>query len=779
MKRHALPLIVSLLTFSLFSTYSTAASTADDLVLARDGQTDYVIVLPDEPTPVQQSAAHELQSHLKQVTGAEFAMTSESKAPAGKPRIIIGPSPLAEKLVPDFKPDTAKDDEIVVRTVGQDLVLTGHLQRGPLYAVYTLLEDTIGCRWWTSTESYIPNRPTLTIGPIDHRYAPKLIYREAYYLDAFNGLFATRLKCNGNSARISPEYGGHHRFAMFVHTFNRLIPPEKYFDDHPEWFSEIGGKRMAERSQLCLTNEEVLAELTRNAKETLRANPDATFLSISQNDWHGRCQCEKCMKVEAEEGSPSGPLIRLVNQVAEEIEREFPHVWVETLAYQYTRKPPKLARPRDNVVIRLCTIECSFAQPLGQGPQNASLREDIEGWSEIAPHLFIWDYVTNFHGYMLPHPNLRVLGPNVRFFVDHGTIGLFEQGDSTCAAGEFVQMRAWVLAHLMWDPSRDANSLIEEFMTGYYGPAAPRLLAYQKLIHDRAEATDVYLRCFMGDTSTWLDVETLSEATALFDKAAQAVAAEPVLSRRVEMARLSLDHVWLKRYFRLRRAAAIKGIPFAGPKDPKAAVEAFIEKLKRYDVKSYREHTNYYPLQTYLTDLAGRFGTPAAPPAICRDLPERDWIDFQEGEMNLSRTNNWVKPVDDQAASNKRAARMPGDHNAWAVQLRLPGDFGQLEDEPADEELKWHCYAAVRCAAAGENVTGTAMRVGIYDLQERRGVVTKDLTVADIAGDEYQVIDLGTHRLDDGMYIWAAPPKRPGEIEAVYVDRFFIVRETN
>ena len=103
------------------------------------------------------------------------------------------------------------------------------------------------------------------------------------------------------------------------------------------------------------------------------------------------------------------------------------------------------------------------------GEQNEAFRRDIEGWSKIAPQLFVWDYVTNFSSYIVPHPNMRVLAPNIRFFTDHHVIGLFEQGDSQSTIGDFLRLRAWLLAHLMWDPARDEEALIAEFLQGYYG----------------------------------------------------------------------------------------------------------------------------------------------------------------------------------------------------------------------------------------------------------------------------------------------------------------------
>ncbi len=76
-----------------------------------------------------------------------------------------------------------------------------------------------------------------------------------------------------------------------------------YGEKHPEWFSEIEGKRIHERAQLCLTNDALRKELIKNLKARLRANPSATIASVSQNDWHKWCTCKNCAAVDEAEGS--------------------------------------------------------------------------------------------------------------------------------------------------------------------------------------------------------------------------------------------------------------------------------------------------------------------------------------------------------------------------------------------------------------------------------------------------------------------------------------------
>ena len=295
----------------------------DALTIARDGKSDYVIVLPAQARPVEKTAAGELREYLAQVSGAKLPILPDTKTPANVPRIVLGAGKLTRELLPDFDPAALAPDAIVIKTVGRDLVLAGHPRRGTLYAVFTFLEDTVGVRWWSSSETHLPKLPTLTVPRLDVAYAPKLTDRATRYRELSDGcfrshegideperrrmgVFAARLKLNGHDHwPIPAEYGGPDELVGWVHTFFQiegLLPPAKYFKDHPQWYSLIDGKRHYRRGQLCLTNKEMLAEMIRVVSERLRKHPGATMISVSQNDWHGNCQCEKCRAVDEKEG---------------------------------------------------------------------------------------------------------------------------------------------------------------------------------------------------------------------------------------------------------------------------------------------------------------------------------------------------------------------------------------------------------------------------------------------------------------------------------------------
>jgi hypothetical protein len=779
---------------AMFILAAAAPAAAAELNLSLDGKSDYAIVLPGEATPVERTAAGELQAYLAEITGATLPIITESEAAQTAARIVLGDSPLTRKLLPAVDPASLAPDGIVIRTVGRDLVLVGHPRRGTLYAVYTFLEDTLGVRWWTQTETRIPKRPTLAIPPLDVAYAPKVIDRATRYLELSDGcftdhslvtedeqramgIFSARLRLNGHDHYSIPdEYGGPNGLIGWVHTFyqiNGLLPPAKYFDKHPEWYSLINGERRKEHSQLCLTNDQMREEMVRVVNERIRANPGATMISISQNDWKGNCECEKCTALDEHEGTPAGSLIHFINKVAEEVEKEHPGILVETLAYQYTRKPPKHVRPRHNVLIRLCSIECSFSETLAEGKDDANVafRQDLEGWRAMSSQLYIWDYVTNFSNYFAPHPNFHVLAANLRYFVDCGAIGIFEQGDSGCRVGDFVRLRAWYLAHLLWDPGADEKRLLHEFMDGYYGAAAPHLIQYIELISEAGQRANIPIRCFMNDTRGWLTLADINRAWELFAAAAAAaaVADDPVLAQRVRRERLPLDHVWLRHYQLLQREARRTGAELLGPEDPEKALIEFCQLLKKYNAGEYRQG------RRFPEDFAKGFtfrqepDPPGDTPNECAGFPKERWIDLQESDYIPRSEPNLYTVVKDDAASNGLSRRMPNTHQIWACHSYPLGDYGVTDDS------RWRVYLRLRCDAHSHQ--GNAMTVGIYDDAGRRSVVSKPIPVSAVRGSEYQSVDLGVQTLRKQMYVWIAPVVRNRqEVEAVYVDRVFLVR---
>jgi hypothetical protein len=550
----------------------TARPAISEVRLAHRGRTSARIVVAAGASETERFAAQELALFLHIVTGAMFPVGEDAGFPGGRLLIGLGAAKFA---TPDLMDPEPAPEEIVIRTVGSDLVLAGGTPRATLYAVYTFLEDAVGCRWWTGTASRMPWRPTLDVGDVAIRFKPPLEYREPFWFVAFDPVWAARNKVNGTLAGGDALRGGHQVYEGFVHTFYSLIPPEKYFALHPEWFSEIDGKRTSTNAQLCLTNEAMRRELIKNLKEKLRANPEATIVSVSQNDCFGNCACPLCRVVDEEEGGPAGSLLRFVNAVAADVESEFPGLAIDTLAYQYTRKPPRLVRPRPSVIVRLCSIECSFSRPLDD-PRNKSFFEDLEGWAKIAGRLYIWDYTTNFSHYVQPHPNYGVLASNIRLFVARNVRGVFEQGAYQSWGSEMAELRAWMLAKLLWNPELDEELLREEFLAGYYGPAARSIERYLELLENAVRKSGDALGCYSPADAKFLSLDTLSRSWRILEAAKKKARRSAEYIRRVKRASLPVAYVILTRWDTLRENARKAGKRWPWPETRDTFLDWFL-----------------------------------------------------------------------------------------------------------------------------------------------------------------------------------------------------------
>jgi hypothetical protein len=737
------------------------------LVLAREGKALYVIALADDAISAEQTAAQELSQYLEKMSGAPFAVKPESEVLPEQAQILVGAGARVRKLAP-MKWDNLGDDAIVVKTVGKNLVLAGDRPRGTLYACYSLLEEVLGCRWWSASEETIPSRRTLTIPRLNTYYTPSIKVREALY--RFVGRvpeFVVKMKWNGHYYGLEDKYGSNIRFIPeMVHTFYKLLPPEVYFEKHPEWYSEIDGKRVSTPGfQLCLTNPEMRKEITRVLLEKLRAEKDPRLVSLSQNDsFVGNCQCPVCKAIDDREGTPAGSLVEFVNAVAAEVEKEFPRVKVETLAYNYSRTPPKTVRPRENVIIRLVGgVGCTYEQPL-DSDANALFRDQATKWSAIAPNLFFWDYTTNFTNYLVPHPNLQVLAPNIRFFAKNHTWGVFAHGDSGSLSGDFVRLKAWLIAHLLWNPELDDKQLRQQFIYGYYGKAGPYIDKYLDLLTSSFLKRDIRLTS-SGAQLSYMSLAQMNEATGLFDKAEAAVANDPVVLHRVRRERVPLDHVWLLRYADLKRIAAMQNIPFNGPQDPEAAVESLIKKVRDEDNGDgfmYTEGMRFSQYEPMLRQVAVALKTKAVPPVQTEALAPTDWVDIQDHQFTLQGG----EPVNDPLASDGKATK---PHSPWCIMIPFSGDLLEFWDG------SWRVYISARIPGEDKGKVA-AFSAGIHDYGTKTSTHTNIMSNT-VKDDNYNVYDLGSMKLNYSKALWIT--WEDGNAKDVFIDRVFLVKETS
>jgi hypothetical protein len=275
-------------------------------------------------------------------------------------------------------------------------------------------------------------------------------------------------------------------------------------------------------------------------------------------------------------------------------------------------------RPRSNVIVMLCSIECCFSHPLAtcDSKRNRAFRADIEAWAHVAPRLWIWDYTTNFHNYLLPFPNLRSLGPNIQFFGAHHVTGIFEEDAPDTRQSQFAALHGYVMAKGLWNPNYDANLAVREFTKDYYGPAAVPIRKYLDLIHDYVKRKDIHVGVYFNANSPHLSEELLIAADRLWQEAERLAAGDRDVLHRVRITRLSVDYAILERA-RLHVLNKLKKTP----NDEKlmalaaARFQPFFDVLKTSRITRFREGGAPLDKEAYRRQLAQdlRLPTPDGP----------------------------------------------------------------------------------------------------------------------------------------------------------------------
>ena len=572
---------------------------------------DWDIIIAQDALPVAIYAAKEFQSHFAQASGVRLAIVKQpAGAMGGQRHVFIGSGAAMRAGKVGFTTDEFGEEDFRIIVRNDNIAIAGRPQagaRGTLYGVYTFLEDYVGVRFLTVDHTYVPAIKTLqVVGPVDRFYHPPLRFRWSYYGETNRQpAFAARIRVN--TVTGDAKLGGKTGLNLINHSFHHHLSSEKYGKEHPEYFALVDGERKVTMGgggpELCLTNPDVLRIVTESVLDDLKKNPGMKNISVSQNDNDKYCRCRRCAAIDQREGTPMGSLLMFVNAVADEVAKEYPDVMVGTLSYWYSRTPPKTIRPRPNVQIQLCSIECCVLHAINDPKcaKNVQFCRDLANWGKICKNISIWNYNTNFSNYLLPCPNLRVIEPNIRYFAANNAMGIFMQAAGNALGAEMSDLRNYVMANLLWDPTGSSEKLIDEFLDLHYGAGAKPIRRFIKLTHDNALASGLHPNCF-GRAKNYAVDETIAQAGIdAFAEALKLAESDPTRAR-VEKAsicayRAALEPIW---YISDKSSVAP-----AMAERMRPLVKHFVELCTKYGVTHANEHGAIGPQSERLKRIVG------------------------------------------------------------------------------------------------------------------------------------------------------------------------------
>ncbi len=526
------------------------------LVLAENGQTKYQIVIGRSADFGEDLAAKELALFLEQITGAPFPVKRDDEAPSDF-EIVLGDT--IRKRARDIPEDLRTDnwEGFALIREGAKLFIMGNIPRGTLYGVYDFLDVELGVRFLAAEVNHVPKEPTLKVAMKSRKYGPPIERRTIW--EGLGGDTMLRNRMNGAGFTVlNGKLGGVKVVGPQTHTFNTLVPVERYFDEHPEYFSAIKGRRRSEYdglvTQLCLTNPDVAGVAMGSIRGWLgpevEANPYNKYVvSVTVNDSSNFCKCARCVAVNEAEGVEEGAtLMRFVNVIAAQLDREYPSVSVETMVYG-TSLPR--TRPVSNVLMQMVrTPDMRYALDDPSCAENLKALAEFRRWKEAVGQggLYNWLWLGTYGStsYLDPRPNLKHLTRNIRIMNECGVIGFFSQTVQSRGT-EMQDLRYYLIARSLWRPTLDGRETIEEFCNLYYGQAAKDVLRYIDFLHDEDGTRDRSI-VTAANTTALYDDHFLKTSDAIL-AAAESKARTPQIKQRVATCRLPIWKIKLDRAF--------------------------------------------------------------------------------------------------------------------------------------------------------------------------------------------------------------------------------------
>ena len=484
-----------------------------------------VIVVSADASATDIYASQRLKHYLDRITGKNIEIVTNNDS--SEYEICVGATRRAEN---DFS--ESADGSYIITSTDKRIIINGAGNKGTINGVYAFLEKFCGCHWYETQVIIAPENSTLTVpADIDIKYTPFFEYTETDTASSRDIEFSLANGLTGGVYRDFTEEQGSavDYLGRFCHTMTTFFcKSETYFEEHPEYFALRNGKRTP--NQLCLTNEKVKDIVTAEVLELLESehNPDADIqiVSLTQHDNFDYCQCNNCKAIDDENGSQSGTMITFVNEIARRVkEHGYDNVVFDTFAYQYTRKAPTKVVPREDVIVRLCSIECCFGHTLDDPKceQNVDFMNDLRKWGKICNRIYIWDYVHNYANTLCIFPNFGVLQRNIQIFYENNAKGLYEEGNYYIdnSDAEFAEMRTYLLSKLMQNPYLDYEAEMDGYLNGVYGPGGCYIREFIDIITEHAVTDSKHLSIYQSAENTLYNMtdEDVEKCNELWEKA--------------------------------------------------------------------------------------------------------------------------------------------------------------------------------------------------------------------------------------------------------------------
>ena len=450
------------------------------VTLLENGEVKVTVVYSEGASESLIAAADFMAATIDRMSGSSGVRTAVKKGGESGFSIYVGMA--ANSAAIDLS--DVNDDGYRLEIKPEGIYIVGKTDDAARNGIYDFLETHLECMYVSPENTYVPIFPTVKLALEEKTVNPTITWRKVYQYESVQNGWYERLKMNGtivkegeNSIELYNEWG------TWCHSSFEFVPPEKYFDEHPEYYAKFLGKRRYQfnvlgrtfPTHLCYTNEEVYQIAEAELVKRIEANPEVKFWDFSIMDtYFATCRCKECKKFNKEAGSEMGTLLAFLNRLADAIRDDYPDVYLSTLAYQRVKNPPKNMKCAPNLCINVCAFPGTQSYPYStEGGIKASreFAERVVEWGKICDNILVWDYVVNFTHLKLPFPNFEFQKENLEFYLENNIRFVFHQG-SREPMDENAEMRTYLLSRQLWDKDVDLLALAKKYVAVVYGDAA-------------------------------------------------------------------------------------------------------------------------------------------------------------------------------------------------------------------------------------------------------------------------------------------------------------------
>lgn len=487
----------------------------------------FVILIGANASETERFAASELQRYLGKTTGTKAEIKNNDFDFKGLFPISVGRTKLSEGISRQFdqSPTTSGPDSFIIRVDDSAIVLCGGGDRGTLYSVYEFLEQQ-GCRWFFPGElgEVVPENGKLILSKGEKRFVPDFVQRELGVgpvgdiraEDIIDWSAKNRLNRNFNLRnevifkslsrekwKMNDERGGQIKFQWVAHNLSWMLPSEKYFKSHPEYYALYKGERIPSGStgkpgygggNICTTNPEVIKICADFAIDWFSKNPGGEVVPLWPGDgaikW---CECPECVKLgginfmPGSRGSMTKRMVVFANSVAKIVAEKYPDRYILCPAYANYVEPIDIPLEK-NILVQYCLHGCLVHGP-DKCAENSKEKEMVEKWSALARgRMGVWEYFLLGDHYTNEQDNPAMLPvvfrarDTLRFLKKSGVNWYFTQTSPKYWKHNILPF--YVTAKMTWTAELDFDMLMNDYCEKMFGAAKDSIKNYYLHIED-------------------------------------------------------------------------------------------------------------------------------------------------------------------------------------------------------------------------------------------------------------------------------------------------------